>query len=136
VFESPMGLSTLIADQWKTYGEKMDGLEMHLALQAVVKTVDAGNGYMQTHQPWSKEHTSEKRLALLTEFAELLRHIGLMLLPFIPETAQKISTQLGVPYAAQMSEKNFVITDAMKQWGTQTDWKAVGEPSILFAPVE
>ncbi len=29
-----------------------------------------------------------------------------------------------------------MTTDAMKEWNGLTDWKAVGEPAILFAPIE
>jgi methionyl-tRNA synthetase len=136
VFASPMKLDAVIAEHWQTYAEKMEAFETHTALQTVMRVVDAGNGFMQNHQPWSKEHTPEHRTALLTEFAELLRHVSLLLLPFIPGTAQNIARQLGVPYAEQMQEKAFVITDELKQWGSAKDWKVVGEPSILFAPVE
>jgi methionyl-tRNA synthetase len=114
----------------------MNGFETHLGLQAVMRIVETGNAMMQQHQPWSKEHTPETRKALLSEFAELLRQASLLLLPFVPETAQKISLQLGVPYAAQMLEKSFVVTEDLQKWGGCTEWKAVGEPSILFAPVE
>ena len=84
--------------------------------------------------PWG-EKDMEKRHSILTELAECLRHIDLMLLPFIPETAQKIARQLNVPYAEKMLEKDFIITPDMKQWGSQKDWKNVGEPSILFPPL-
>jgi hypothetical protein len=35
-----------------------------------------------------------------------------------------------------MLNKDFVITKEMKQWGGIKDWKAVGEPEILFPPLE
>jgi methionyl-tRNA synthetase len=59
-----------------------------------------------------------------------------MLLPFTPQTAQEIARQLNVPYAERMLGKDFVISPAMMKWGSQKDWKTVGEPSILFAPLE
>ena len=59
-----------------------------------------------------------------------------MLLPFIPQTAQKIARQLGVTYADRMLEKDFVITKEMKQWGGDRDWNGVGKPQILFPPIE
>lgn len=135
-FVSPMKLEEAIAPFKKTYAEKMDALEFHAGLQAVMRIVEVGNAMMQTHQPWSKDHTPEARTAMLTEFAELLRHVSLLLLPFMPETACKIATQLGVPYAAQMSEKSFAPSKELMAWGGCAEWKVAGEPRILFAPVE
>jgi hypothetical protein len=59
-----------------------------------------------------------------------------MLIPFMPDAAYRISKQLNVPYVDQMLSAEFVITDAMKQWGGITDWVSVGEPEILFTPLE
>lgn len=116
------------------YLELMDAFDLHGALADVMQTVDKLNWHFNNEAPWKLP--DEEAKAMLTDFAEALRHVALMLLPFIPETAQKISTQLGVPYAAKMLEKSFVFTDEMKQWGGCKDWKTVGEPSILFAPLE
>ena len=86
--------------------------------------------------PWKLKEEPELRITTLGSFAEYLRHTALMLLPFVPNTAYRISKQLNVPYAEQMIEKDFVITDDMKKWGGIKDWTMVGEPSILFAPLE
>ncbi len=133
---SPMKLGDVVAEHRKTYEEKMNAFETHAGLQTVMSVVASGNLMMQTHQPWSKDHTPEARTAMLTEFAEFLRHVSLLLLPFMPETAQKMARQLGLPYAEQMTEKSFVITDALKSWGGVKDWKQIGEPSILFPKME
>jgi methionyl-tRNA synthetase len=95
--------------------------------------VELCNGQMQMHQPWEKER--EQQISILTGLCEFLRHASLMLLPFIPKTAQEISRQLGVPYAEKMLEKDFQIIPEMKKWGGQKDWKKVGEPRILFPPL-
>ena len=92
------------------------------------------NKIISDREPWGMSGMPKQQL--LWQLAEGLRHIALMLLPFIPETAQRISVQLNVPYAKKMLEKDFVITDEMKQWGSQKAWKTVGEPEILFPPVE
>ncbi len=85
--------------------------------------------------PWKIKDDANKRIETLSSFAECLRHVALMLLPFMPDTAYRISKQLNVPYAEAMQEKNFVLTEEMKQWGGIAEWKLVGEPSILFAPL-
>ena len=74
-------------------------------------------------------------MGLLREMAEKLIHVALMLLPSIPTTAQRISAQLGVPYADSMLNKDFVITGQMRLFGGEKSWKSIGEPSILFEPL-
>jgi len=125
-----------ITDAWKTYEKAMNAFTFSEALQQVgITLLNFLNQYIDEKKPWKMEDAGE-RVALLSAMAECLRHIALLLLPFTPETAQKISMQLGVPYAEKMLEKSFVITDAMKAWGGLKDWKRVGEPSILFPPIE
>jgi methionyl-tRNA synthetase len=116
------------------YAAYMDTFEMHSALKEVIVFVEKCNFEFNFHKPW--ELDAEKKLQTLSHFAEGLRHVSLLLLPFMPETAQKISTQLGVPYASKMLDRDFVITEKMKEWGSQKDWKKVGDPSILFPKIE
>lgn len=129
-------MSGAVADHWRAYAEAMDGFQTHLAVQQAMQLVRQANELMQQHQPWSKDHAPEHRLVLLTEFAEILRHLSLMLLPFMPQTAVTIASQLGIPSAGRMAEKAFAMHEAMTRWGGEGEWKRIGEPSILFAPVE
>ena len=89
-------------------------------------------------EPWRKE--GEERVRILSELAEALRSIALLLLPFIPSTAQRISTQLGLPYAGEMLSNEFVLKNAerdLTQWGALGEtWTKIGESEILFAPLE
>ena len=119
---------------WKTYSEAFDDFKLNSALEIAVNLMVIGNGRIDALKPWSL--SGQDKIKMLSAFAELLRHISLLLLPFIPETAQKISKQLNVPYAEKMLDNDFVITDEMKQWGSQKGWKTVGEPEILFPPIE
>ena len=118
---------------WEKYQKSMDVFEVHNGIQQAMALVDVLNGAIDSTKPWTLE--GEEKVALLSRFAESLRHVSLMLLPFVPQTAQAIATQLGVPYAKSMTEKDFVITEQMKEFGGQKDWQSIGEPSILFAPL-
>ncbi len=123
-----------IAKKWAVYTEAMNAFELRPALANITMgIVTALNVCMTKKEPWKLKGDEKKRV--LSEFAEYLRHVALMLLPFMPETAQKISRQLGVPYAEKMLHKSFVITHQMKLWGGALEWKSVGEPSILFPPL-
>ncbi len=119
---------------WSAFSSFMDSFEVHTALQSLTAGVDQMNANFNTAQPWKLE--GAERISVLSTFAELLRLTALMLLPFIPDTAYRMSKQLNVPYAEAMKEKNFVMTEAMQTWGGVTNWTQVGEPSILFAPLE
>lgn len=123
-----------VAAGWKSYTEAMNDFRIDAGVAAATGLVDLANKMMQTYEPWKK--TGDEKLAVLTSFAEALRHVSLMLLPFIPQAAQTISMQLNVPYANKMLEKSFVITDEMKAWGGAKEWKEVGSPEILFPPVD
>lgn len=120
--------------QWTEFAAKLDAFDVHGAVQQIVTSVDKMNAAFNDAQPWKQE--PEKKIVTLSTFAECLRHAALMLLPFIPQTAQNMSRQLGVPYAEDMLEKNFALTNDMKTWGGIKDWKKAGEPSILFPPLE
>jgi len=124
----------LLGSTWKTYSDAMDGYEYSVGTAEAISLATRSNKFIDDKAPWKLE--SDEKVVVLTELAEALRHVALLLLPFTPETAQKISKQLNVPYADKMLEKDFVITDELKKWGSQKDWKKVGEPEILFAPVE
>jgi methionyl-tRNA synthetase len=127
-------LSPAIKEQWKYWNESFERFKIEWALSAPMYLVESCNLMMQTNQVWSLE--KEEKLAFITEFLEVIRHASLMLLPFMPETAQKISKQLNVPYADEMLEKSFTLTDERKAWGGIKNWKSVGEPAILFPKVE
>jgi len=124
----------LLGSTWKTYSDAMDSYELSIGAAEAIALATRSNKFIDDKKPWELE--SKEKAIVLTQLAEALRHVALLLLPFAPETAQKISKQLNVPYSDIMLEKDFVITDEIKKWGSQADWKKVGEPEILFAPVE
>ncbi len=118
---------------WKRYGVSMDRMEVHLGIQQAFELIAALNGGIDTAKPWTLK--GAEKVELLGRFAESLRHAALLLLPFIPETAQNMSAQLGVPYAEKMLQKDFVISEDMRTFGGVPSWKTIGTPAILFAPL-
>ena len=124
-----------IVRHWDAFAEQMDVYEVSNAISAhPMAIVEGGNLRMDEKKPWTL--SGKEKVEVLSAIAEMLRHIGLMLLPFIPDTAYRISKQLNIPYAEEMLKKDFIITKAMKQWGGVQDWGSVGQPEILFAPLE
>jgi methionyl-tRNA synthetase len=125
--------SNSIKRYWALYQQSMDRFEVNQALTAAVAISMGGNVRMDERKPWTLK--GDDQLIVLSVIAEQLRHIALMLLPFMPETAQKMSVQLGVPYAGKMLEKDFVITKELQEFGGVKGWKKIGTPAILFAPL-
>jgi methionyl-tRNA synthetase len=117
---------------WEAYDRAFESFELHRALETVVNVMVLGNGKMNDLKPWTL--AGKEKSEMLSAFAEMLRHITLMLLPFIPQTSQRMAQQLNLPCTQKMTEKEFVISPEMKTWGGQKDWGRVGEPQILFAP--
>ncbi len=120
-------------DGWDQYTKEMDAMNLSDALRHPILLADSSNKSFNDRAVWKLTGDEKKRA--LSFFAENLRRVSLMLLPFIPETAQKIGTQLGVSYADKMLDKDFTI-EKWKEWGADKEWKKVGEPAILFAPLE
>lgn len=122
------------AEHWNQYEDAMSSYKLSEAIGIAFSLAGECDKYINDHAPWKME--PEERRTVLTRLTEDLRHIALMLLPFIPDTAYRISKQLGVPYAEEMQDPHFVIEPAWKQWGGVPDWEQVGEPEILFPPLE
>ncbi|MBI1812251.1 methionine--tRNA ligase [Candidatus Peregrinibacteria bacterium] len=122
-------------DSWGRYVKAMNDFDYSVAIQEAFSVVAASNQGFNDAAVWTIADKATK-IETLSAFAEILRHVALMLLPFMPETAQRMSRQLNVPYVDQMLDRSFVLTDEMKDWGSQKEWKRVGEPEILFPPVE
>lgn len=124
-------------DGGEGYVSALDTFDHSLAWKVIHFLVDTGNARMEVDKPW--ELSGQEKLHVLSSIAEMLRHISLLLLPIIPDTAYRISKQLNVPYAEDMLNTNFVLKNDdrdLTEWGSvRKDWKEVGEPSILFAPL-
>ena len=129
-----VGTPEFITTTYEDYKAAMDDFRLSDALQIAVQIASDSNKHIDNTKPW--ELDSEEKKSVLSALAEGLRHCALALLPFTPDTAYRMSKQLNVPYAEEMLKKDFVITDEIRAWGSQKAWKQVGEPEILFRPLE
>ncbi len=72
------------------------------ALEEVWKVIRAGNGYIDRQAPWALRRTDPPRMAVvLRVLADVLRHIATVLQPFMPDSMDRMLTQLGVPQDAR-----------------------------------
>jgi len=77
----------------------LNGLEFHLALAEIWKLIDRVNRYVEEMAPWNmaKDPSKKEKLnTFLYTSAEAIRNIGVLIFPFMPQTAEKIAWQLGL----------------------------------------
>jgi methionyl-tRNA synthetase len=71
----------------------MDKYELHHALDEIWKLIRASNKYVNDKEPWKNE---EGREVVLYNLLETIRAISILISPFIPETSDKINSQLRI----------------------------------------
>ena len=72
------------------------------ALDAIWVQVRAANGYVDKQAPWALKKTDPARMnTVLYVMAEIVRHLGILMQPFVPISANKMLDQLGVAAGAR-----------------------------------
>jgi len=78
--------------------EQMLRCKFHEVLQAVLAMSSAANEFIDREAPWTQKKENPKEMeATLYTLAEVIRCIGIMLQPFVPDSASKLLDQLSVP---------------------------------------
>jgi len=76
----------------------MDNQAFHDALEAVWVVIRMANKYVDDQAPWALKKTDPARMGtVLYVLAETIRHIALLLQPFMPGSMAKMLDQLAVP---------------------------------------
>jgi methionyl-tRNA synthetase len=92
----PAVAPAVIEPTWLAYQNHLDAYEFHLALNDVWDVIGSADKLVNDREPWVLAKTDRAELAkLLYVLAETLRHVSVMLWPFMPETAEKILDRLG-----------------------------------------
>ncbi|KGX83463.1 methionine--tRNA ligase [Pontibacillus marinus] len=92
-------LETFAVETREKLEAAMDNMEFSVALSTLWQFVSRTNKYIDETQPWilAKDENQKERLGnVMAHLAESLRHIGIMLQPFLTETPQRIFEQLGI----------------------------------------
>ncbi|KKU75329.1 MAG: Methionine-tRNA ligase, partial [Candidatus Wolfebacteria bacterium GW2011_GWA1_47_6] len=91
-----------IADAERTIKEKMDTFRLHEAIGVVWEVITFGDLYVNEMRPWSLEGDEEKKV--MANLLFILESIAKLLMPFLPQTAEKIAGNIN------RLEKNLEIT--------------------------
>ena len=141
VLLAPQGESeidkSLKADAAETvafFAENMDKMELSLSIKKVWAFISRANKYIDETAPWAlaKDETKKQELAnVMYNLAESLRHISVLISPFMPVTAERIWQQLNLP--GKFAD---VQLDDIKAWGGIAGGHKVGTPEQLFPRIE
>ena len=75
----------------------MDVQAIHQAIEAAWALIGAADRYLAGEEPWVLRKTDPERMAtVLYVAAEVIRNIGILIQPFIPTSADKLLSQLGI----------------------------------------
>lgn len=113
--------------------ELMDKLLFSNALVEIWKLVGRSNKYIDETMPWvlAKDETKKDRLGtVLYNLAESLRYVAVLIEAFMPNTPEKIFSQLGI------FGDNLKSWDSLKNFGTLPSGTKVKKGGIIFPRVE
>ena len=82
----------------ETARAEMANFQIHKALAAIIDVVADGDRYFAGQEPWSLKKTDPTRMeTVLYVTAETVRQIAILLLPFMPQSADKLLDMLSAP---------------------------------------
>ena len=115
-----------VANFWKKYNEKMGTYQFDAVVSLIMELVALCDGTISNEKPWEKAKLGEDIAPLLYSLTETLRHIAFALLPFIPTTAEKILSSLGI------SLSNLGTLAEESVWGKLAPGTTIQKGDILF----
>ncbi|SDF01544.1 methionine--tRNA ligase [Sporolituus thermophilus] len=116
------------------YEKYMEHMEINAALKEVWGLIGRANKYIDETAPWAlaKDAAKKSRLnTVLYNLAEVLRIVSILISPFMPATAPKIWSQLGI-------EENLgdMRLDDAQRWGRLKAGTRVNKPEPIFPRIE
>lgn len=107
----------------------LDEFELKAGVTAIIDLARIGNEFLSEREPWHLIRTDRTKTATTLYLAtQLVRAIGILISPFLPETSEQISSQLNLPQSSALK-----WSDAGK-----LDLKpghVIGKPKPLFHKV-
>jgi len=120
-------------NQIKKVQELMEKYELSYALQEIWAIISRTNKYIDETRPWelAKNIETEKLESSMYHLIENIRKIGIVLLPFMEETAKNLLKQIGVPEGLQTWE-------SLAKYDELKDVKVIekGEPLFMRKNME
>ncbi len=115
------------------YEAEMDAYAPHKALEEVFKVIQRANKYIDENAPWALAKDMDAngpRLAhVLYNLLEATRICGILLTPFMPESMDKLFTQIGACEACR-------TWDSAAVWDSRSETSPVTKGDSLFPRID
>ncbi|MGC0372387.1 MAG: hypothetical protein DGJ47_001099 [Rickettsiaceae bacterium] len=109
---------------------EMDQYNISQVLEHIITLAEDANAYIDQEAPWSLKKTNPKKMQqILYTLLELMRYIGIMLQPFVPDAANKILNQLQV-------KQNQRKLEHLKREYALTSGATIDAPEPIFPRIE
>jgi len=104
-------IKSQIDDKFKSYKNNIENFVLHEALNNVWGLISFGDKYMDNRKPWAAiKHDEKEFLEIMTNLVAVIHSVAWMLLPFMPETAEKIFESFGADRSAVSLENyKFIV---------------------------
>ncbi|MBI2551432.1 methionine--tRNA ligase [Candidatus Uhrbacteria bacterium] len=119
-----------ILGAWQEYQQAMTDYRLTDALDIIWAVIRRTNQFIEQQQPWALAKLEEKKMLHDTLYVllETLRHIAWMLWPFMPDTAEKMFTKLGLEVPKEFSQS----VESAWVWGELKPGSGVEKGEPLF----
>jgi methionyl-tRNA synthetase len=129
--ERDNGLAESIKGVWSEYEEAMQRFEIDKSIEAIKKLNGICDSYVEENKPWQLAKEDKTKLSkVLYNLLESLRHLGIMLYPFMPQTSQKILGSLG-----EGSFSSMQLSD-LQSWGRLQTGTKISKVDALFPRIQ
>ena len=119
-------LESVIKNAIDTYIESFDNFKFQIGLNSVWDIISRGNKYIDETTPWvlAKDESKVEELKnVMYHLFEVLRIVGILITPVMPDTAKVIFEELGLKDNISFSDLNF---------GKTKESKVIEKPIVLF----
>ena len=127
--KSEKEFSPFISGVWKNYRKAMDRYDLKKALESAVGLAAFANKYVDEKQPWklAKEDPEELKKVIYV-LLETIRHLGLLLYPYMPKTSLEILNRVGSGLKGDFED--------LAKWGKLEKGTKIRTGDSLFAKIE
>src|SRR5574341_2309728 len=127
-------LENQVREVFNNIHDELRDLQFHRAMDLIWSTIHLTDEYIEGKKPWelAKDRVNRALLeGVLYNVVETLRHIVILLYPFMPHSAELVEQQLG---ASIDFKQPLLTTDT--QWGNLLPGSAIQKRAPLFPRIE
>lgn len=113
---------------WGQWSAGLEAYELDRSLDAIWRVISWGDKHIEEKKPWTLAPESAEYIHVIATLGEVVRQVGLLLSPFMPQTAEKITELLGIRKEASGDFQS------SRQWGVEK-FGTIEKGKPLFPPV-